>query len=208
VWITYAVPSRALRFYVECNAFCPAGADSEAVFTNTDLTTTASALFLALTCIGNTVNVWRHVVSHSSTPQLDLFKALGRTTPIIVMHAAAFLWFSHGAFKTTIDAHPHIFYMTLGALFADFTSKLMVSHVADQPYNVDYTGLAIFAFGPVLATLAQYQYGPLTAVPSDMLAAQYYNDTVLAGSSRTPLRSCLTRRTFGCSFLLSSLRHN
>jgi hypothetical protein len=40
-----------------------------------------------------------------------------------------------------------------GCLFTDFTCKLMVSHVCEQKYRPFYTGMAIFAISPAIASL-------------------------------------------------------
>lgn len=108
-----------------------------------------------------------------------------------VLHLVCFMWFQDDALHRVIKEHSHVFYLTGGALFAEFTSTLMISHVADQKYRPNYRGLVIFGAGPLVLWAANHWCVARTTRACAGVCAHVHRTR---GSERTPAAAATRRR--------------
>lgn len=83
---------------------------------------------------------------------LLVFRA-GGTLPMWLLLGAGSRWLFEARLSPVAAAHPHVWFMAGGAIFAEFTSRLMISHVCDQSYAPAYWPIALFGLAPALETL-------------------------------------------------------
>lgn len=85
-------------------------------------------------------------------------------------------WLFEARLSPVAAAHPHVWFMAGGAIFAEFTSRLMISHVCDQAYAPAYWPIALFGLAPALETLrsvAPHAYSTIAgSVPAAALEPQ------------------------------------
>jgi hypothetical protein len=74
--------------------------------------------------------------------------------------AVAGWWLHHPATRETVTRHPFMWLLTAGSIFADMTSKLMVSHACDQKYRPNLMLTLVFAGAPFFNLLRLQGYDP------------------------------------------------
>jgi hypothetical protein len=146
---------RPLLVAVRC-AFSPSTPMSEGMLL-IDLPVVFTVLAAVATIVWNTARACSHVSTlakkHGSSPAMAVAAALGRQGAMWLVHVAGALWLLWGPARTVVNAHPWLFFGALGSLFAECTSKLLVSHACDQEYRPSYAIIALVAAGPLLAML-------------------------------------------------------
>jgi hypothetical protein len=117
--------------------------------TNGEFTACASGFALLFTCIMNSITVIRYYKARKAALGV-YFSAFSQVLPMAVLMYSCGRWLYEPGLHTTAITHPHAWLLTAGAIFADLTSRLMVSHVCDQTYQPNYLPLAIFSLSPLL----------------------------------------------------------
>jgi len=109
-------------------------------------------------CVLNTWNVVARLLGQPDegcTTIQSIVKALGRQAPMLLIHLAAGLWLWHPPAAAVIAATPHLFYLTIGCIFANAVSRLMISHVCRQRFRPDYLATVALGAVPLLHKAAQ-----------------------------------------------------
>ncbi|RYG52641.1 hypothetical protein EON66_09570 [archaeon] len=137
-----------------------AGQPLEAHITNLELCITFSVVFMMFTAIFNVYNVMVHLIKqHGFVKGVShIFTSWQRLAPHLFLQLTCAAWFYIPSCRAVVSASPHVFYATAGAIFANYTSKLMVSHVCDLDYKPSHIETAYFLLTPVVMFMLHTGY--------------------------------------------------
>lgn len=153
----------------------PGKTDVNAPLSYFDVLMMTSGCIMTVTVLMNTLNVVVHIMSQKDKRPIHAIRALGHQVPTWILSLFATAWVGLPACRSAVQAHPYMWTITSGCIFADLTAKLMVAHTCDQKYRPNYSALIAYGVAPVFEYFRQFSSdsGEALVSPTVMLYASY-----------------------------------